>query len=74
VNPRFLSKVASYDAASNICEALGGGGPGAQGGFFEVGPGGLCSARHVIGCRLTQETRVQNMDDDVASIIRHALL
>ena len=30
-------------------------------------------ARHVIGCSLTLEAMVCNMDDDVASIIRQAL-
>ena len=35
-----------------------------------VGKVGLADARHVIGCHLTQETRVRSASDDVASIIR----
>ena len=31
------------------------------------------SARHVTGCRLTQETRGQNAFDDVASIIHQSI-
>ena len=31
------------------------------------------NARHVIGCQLSQETRVHNVDDDVAGIICQAL-
>jgi len=31
------------------------------------------SARHVKGCRLTQETRVQYASDDVASTIHQSL-
>jgi len=31
------------------------------------------SARHVIGCHLTQGTRVQNAFDDVASTIHQSL-
>jgi hypothetical protein len=31
-------------------------------------------ARHVIGCQTTQETRVQDAVDDVASNIRHRSL
>jgi len=31
------------------------------------------SARHVIGCRLTQDTRVQHAFDDVASTIHQSL-
>ena len=37
----------------------------------DVGLAGV--ARQVIGCRLTQETRVQSALDHVASIIRQAL-
>ena len=33
-----------------------------------VGPGGYCSfERHVIGCQLIQETKIQSVIDDVAS-------
>ena len=31
------------------------------------------SARHVVGCHLTQQTRVQNGFDDVASTIHQSL-
>ena len=37
-----------------------------------VGPCGYCVVRHVMGCRLTHETRVQRTVNDVASNTRLA--
>jgi hypothetical protein len=51
-----------------------GGGVGAGGGMISpVGPC-IAFARHVIGCRLSQETRVRSAFGDVTSSIRQAVL
>ena len=58
-----VAEAVSWWESILCCGALG----------YTCGKGLMDSAHHVIGCRLTQETRVQNALDDMASTVHQSL-